>query len=140
MKNKKISLNGFTLIELLVVVAIIGILASVVVASLADVKVKTGNTAVISNLNNLRAQAEIFFNEHANYNNLCDDSRFILGFTAASNAGVGATPVCNSTTEAWAVSVQLREAEGTLSHWCVDSTNASRGETALLSAGILLCP
>ena len=55
--------KGFTLIELLVVIAIIGILSSVVLASLNSARSKGNNAAVKSNLANTRAQSELFYNE-----------------------------------------------------------------------------
>ena len=58
--RKKFS-SGFTLIELLVVVAIIGILASVVLASLNTARAKGANASIKANLSNVRAQAEIVY-------------------------------------------------------------------------------
>src|SRR3989338_2923578 len=53
--------KGFTLIELLVVVAIIGILASVVLALLNNARGKGGDAAVKTNLANIRGQAELIY-------------------------------------------------------------------------------
>jgi len=58
--------RGFTLIELLVVIAIIGILSSVVLASLNTARNKGADTAVKSNLAGARAQAELFYDANGN--------------------------------------------------------------------------
>lgn len=63
-KTKK----GFTLIELLVVIAIIGILSSVVLASLNTARNKGADAAIKSQLAGLRAQAEILFDGAGCYN------------------------------------------------------------------------
>ena len=61
------NVRGFTLIELLVVIAIIGILASVVLASLNSARDKGADSAIKSNLNNIRSQAELFFSDYGRY-------------------------------------------------------------------------
>jgi len=59
--------SGFTLIELLVVVAIIGILASVVLASLNTARAKGADAAIKANLSGTRAAAELFYDTAGNY-------------------------------------------------------------------------
>jgi len=56
---KKNTSRGFTLIELLVVIAIIGILSSVVLASLSTARNKGKGTAIKAALNSLRTQMEV---------------------------------------------------------------------------------
>ena len=53
--------KGFTLIELLVVIAIIGILSSVVLASLNSARGKGADAAIKANLNGIRSQAELYY-------------------------------------------------------------------------------
>ncbi len=62
---KKTLNRGFTLIELLVVIAIIGILASVVLASLNSARAKGSDAAIKSSLNNMRSQAELYYDSNS---------------------------------------------------------------------------
>jgi prepilin-type N-terminal cleavage/methylation domain-containing protein len=53
--------KGFTLIELLVVIAIIGILSSVVLASLNDARMKSRDAKRIADLKQIQLALELFF-------------------------------------------------------------------------------
>ena len=124
--------RGFTLIELLVVIAIIGILASVVLASLNSARDKGADAAIKSNLNNSRAQAELYYdNNDRSYDGLCDASTGVDTMKdAATSAGSGAV-VCNDGDgSAWAMSAQLLS--DTADFYCVDSTGAAR----VISSGV----
>src|SRR5882724_11020702 len=116
--------KGFTLIELLVVIAIIGILSSVVLASLNTARGKGADAAVKENLNNIRAQAEIVYDNNSSYSAVCVDPNVAKGVTAAGTAGGGAG-VCNNASGAWAASAPLKGAGG---YWCVDNTGSSKAE------------
>lgn len=58
MKNTK---KGFTLIELLVVIAIIGILSSVVLASLNNARRKSRDARRMADLQQIKLAAELYF-------------------------------------------------------------------------------
>lgn len=64
MKNKE---RGFTLIELLVVIAIIGILSSVVLASLNTARGKANDAKRLSDMHTIQTALEIYFNSHNAY-------------------------------------------------------------------------
>jgi prepilin-type N-terminal cleavage/methylation domain-containing protein len=148
MKKQK----GFTLIELLVVIAIIGILSSVVLASLNTARGKGSNAAVKSNMANMRAQAQLFYdNNNGTFGTatpvagLCTQagSLFVDPVITAAIASIttaGGAPTCISTASTWAMSAPLKVAEGSNTNWCVDWNGASKGEPAGLGSGITTCP
>lgn len=125
--------RGFTLIELLVVIAIIGILASVVLASLNSARDKGTDAANKSNLNNIRAQAELVYDDNdQSYDTVCEDDNVSQ---AVSSAGAD----CYDSESAWAAAVELVSTAST-TYYCVDSTgNASEVGTAL-GSGNTECP
>lgn len=59
--------KGFTLIELLVVIAIIGLLSSVVLASLNSARLKARNVQRISNLTEIRKALEMYYSDNGAY-------------------------------------------------------------------------
>lgn len=140
--------RGFTLIELLVVIAIIGILSSVVLASLNTARGKGANAAVKANLSGLRATAELYYDNNGNSygaaNAICSGAGgFGSALTAADAAGGGANK-CYSDADSWVVVTELKVTDGTSTSFCVDSAGKAIGVTAAQDTAITtantLCP
>ena len=149
--NKILLSRGFTLIELLVVIAIIGVLSSVVLASLNTARNRGADSAVKSNLANARSEAELFYDGNSwSYEGVCATTganRIGDSVNAAENAYDGtvtayadttastwSTAQCHDSANAWAAWVPLKaSASGSIVAYCVDSTGASKQVTTVLA-------
>jgi prepilin-type N-terminal cleavage/methylation domain-containing protein len=87
-KNSK---KGFTLIELLVVIAIIGILSSVVLASLSTARQKSRDAKRISDLGQVQLALELFFDRIQSYPSTTPTICGAAGLTACAGTAAGAT-------------------------------------------------
>ena len=153
--------KGFTLIELLVVIAIIGILSSVVLASLTTARSKGQAAAIQAQLSNMRAQAELYYSNNNSYSTVdmtslgswsvvtghtdtVSDAALVGNGTGALGsllAGVigsnsSAAPKFWVTKTAWAV--LATPTTGTT--WCVDSTGKSAGTSTAVALTSSQCP
>lgn len=157
--------KGFTLIELLVVVAIIGVLAAVIIASLNNARGEGNDSAVKSDLRNANAQAELYYSSNTDlansYKTVCtgtvasDGALGIGGFITAAAKVTKATvntdiatkgdynlATCHVDTNGtgWAAEAPLTGSNSTTSvMWCVDNSGKSKRETDNLAASDLSC-
>jgi len=141
------SKKGFTLIELLVVISIIGLLSSVVLASLANARLKGADGAIKSDMNSIRTTAgldyETFggkYNTTGNqvYTNVCSTvvtpGTILVNINKAVvhmksvNGNQEAQCNINAAGSAYMIAVPMRT---TNTFWCIDSTGVSRSKNAV---------
>lgn len=103
--NKNISTQkGFTLIELLVVVAVIGILATVVLASLGAARTRAKDAAVTSAVSSFRNTIEIEF--VGDYTNLCSSSVY-TDFVTNIELESGSIEYCDASNQEYRIIARL---------------------------------
>ncbi len=132
-------LRGFTLIELLVVIAIIGLLSSVVLASLNAARAKGADASVKDAMKQLIVQGQNYIDSGAtNFgvsltltpaagspctSGVFNDNQFLLiQQNILSNAATGASLKCttNATGANWAVSISALKGGSSL---CIDNNS-----------------
>jgi type IV pilus assembly protein PilA len=159
--------QGFTLLEMLFVLAIIGILSSVVLASLSSSRLNSIDGAIKANLNSTIAQADRFYDQNGGTycgspTCVCDTGAIdgirpmvisaakqlnanpnVLGnaqpFVYNTNGTSAGSTVChNVPAGGWAAIVSLKKPVTPNSGWCVDYTGAAK-ETTILTASSVIC-
>mgnify|MGYP003418759484 CR=1 FL=1 len=142
--------KGFTLIELLVVIAIIGVLTSIVLASLTTARNKARDTATKSGLSTLRSQAELYNTVNGSYKGTATTFVATASQSACQTAssvfnttdGIGekieqisnqidstawqATCALGDTPDSWALSMPLKQGGS----WCVNYQGIAKSGTA----------
>jgi prepilin-type N-terminal cleavage/methylation domain-containing protein len=129
------SRKGFTLIELLVVISIIGLLSSVVLASLNSARTKGSIAAIKGNLRNMIAAAELSYDSVIpnSYINACTG---VLGMTTAIGK-IGGVASCYSYDNArWGASAKLNS--DTSKNYSVDSSAVVTWDTVDTGGGVAM--
>jgi type II secretory pathway pseudopilin PulG len=145
-----------------VVIAIIGILSSVVLASLNSARNKGNDAKVKAQLSGLRAAAEIYYDSNSDYGSavagVCPTTAGASGAAnmfqdpvvfpyvndaPGENYPTGVTVVCRSNGTAYAVSANLPslpppQVASVLDNWCVDSVGNSKAIAAPVTGTV--CP
>lgn len=92
--------RGFTLIELLVVIAIIGILSSVVLASLNSARKKGRDARRISDVKQLQLALELYYDANGQYPTALDTAHLVTpGYIAALPFDPSSTTACTTGAE-----------------------------------------
>lgn len=139
--------KGFTLIELLVVIAIIGLLSSIVLASLSTARNKGATAAVQATMKQFADQAAIYRSSNPSFgSSISTCSLGVFGDPVIlsqeteilANSVTGATMSCytDSAGNTYAMSVSPLQTGGS---WCIDNSGHFGSFTAQVVGGNAIC-
>lgn len=136
-------MRAFTLIELLVVVAIIGILSSVVLVSLNGARLKGKDTRVISDVRQLRTQAEADFTSNYNpsfsaANTFVSTGNYAVLIADATANGGAVSVVTNASSPFISYAIYGKLVSNPSAYFCQDSTGRTNQNAAASST--VTCP
>ncbi|MES2470897.1 MAG: prepilin-type N-terminal cleavage/methylation domain-containing protein [Patescibacteria group bacterium] len=136
--NTSSASKGFTLIELLVVISIIGLLSSVVLASLGTARTKGRVSAIKGSMYQMRTQMGLYYNVYGSYGNIvnCSTGGFLDGGSqailskiasdGATSIGCGSNQPSGTNDTEWSLYVTLPGGGG---NWCVDASGKLKTTT-----------
>ncbi|HQU08018.1 MAG: hypothetical protein B7X04_03445 [Parcubacteria group bacterium 21-54-25] len=129
--------TGFTLIELLVVIAIIGLLSSVVLASLNVARKKGQDAAIQADMHAIQIEAQIYYDNNGSYgpnvfSSACTGSYLFSdpNINKACQQISSYAWLYHSTDSAGSRYVILTRLTASGSYWCIDSTGTSKEESS----------
>lgn len=141
--------RGFTLIELLVVIAIIGILSSVVLASLNTARSRGTDAKIQSEMRSIAVNAELYYDTNNSYSdtgqNGCNAGMFssenptnIKQIVASLNSIAGGSLTCRANNIAYIAYRPLTSTSG--ANFCIDSTGKATTTTTTINSNDYTCP
>lgn len=117
--------KGFTLIELMIVVAIIGILASIAIPQFASFRVKSFNSAAMSDLRNAGTTIEAYYSDNFFYPNAINVPANAAAPQTVTFSNGAASPITIETNISKAVELDLAVSTVTATKRCLASKHTA---------------